>query len=264
MKTNHVRTTLKSGQPSFGTWLTLPDFVSARQMAGCGFEWLAVEMEHAPFELDLATPCFAAIADTGAVPLVRVAWNTGENIKRVLDCGAFGIIVPMVNSRAEAEQVVAHSRYHPIGSRSVGGQLHAVNFQTDPATYYARANGEVLVVIMAEHIKAVEDAEKILSVPGIDAVFIGPNDLLASMGKPPAFESPDPRFEEALAHIRTVAKKCGIASGIHVADVAAAQRRAKEGFQFISVASELGMMLSKAAEITSALGLSGRRAGAKY
>jgi 4-hydroxy-2-oxoheptanedioate aldolase len=193
-----------------------------------------------------------------------VPWNTGENIKRVLDTGAWGLVVPMVNSRAEAEAAVAAARYAPLGQRSIGGQMHAANFDTDPATYYARANDEILVVLMAEHVKAIEAADDILSVPGIDVLFIGPNDLHHSMGQPPAFESNDKEFVGAVQHILKTAKKHGVAPGIHVVDAAAAQRRIAEGFQFIAVASETGMMLSKAAEITRTLGLAKKVAGAKY
>src|SRR6516162_666452 len=256
MKTNHVRAKLKQGQPSIGTWLTLPDPLAARMMGRVGFDWLTVELEHTATNLETAATIFAILSTSGSVPLVRVPWNTGENIKRVLDTGAWGIVVPMVNSRAEAEAAVAAARYAPRGNRSIGGQLHAVNFETDPATYYARANDEILVVLMVEHVKAIEAADEILSVPGIDVVFVGPNDLHHSLGKPPSFESDDPAFTEALAHILKLARKHGVAPGIHVADAAAAQRRLAEGFQFIAVASEAGMMLSKAQEVVRSLGLS--------
>jgi 4-hydroxy-2-oxoheptanedioate aldolase len=265
MKTNPVRAKLKQGHPSIGTWLTLPDPLAARMMARVGFDWLTVELEHTPTNLETAATIFAIVSASGSVPLVRVPWNTGENIKRVLDTGAWGIVVPMVNSRAEAEAAVAAARYAPRGNRSIGGQLHAVNFETDPATYYARANDEILVVLMAEHVKAIEAADEILSVPGIDAVFIGPNDLHHSLGKPPSFESDDPAFTEALAHVLKMARKHGVAPGIHVADTAAAQRRLAEGFQFIAVASEAGMMLSKAQEVAQGLGLLAAKAPvAKY
>ena len=265
MKTNHVRAKLKQGQPSFGTWLTLPDPTAARLMTRAGFDWLTVELEHTSTNFETAATIFAIVSASGSVPLARVPWNTGENIKRVLDTGAWGIVVPMVNSRAEAEAAVAAARYAPHGNRSIGGQLHAVNFDTDPATYYRRANDEILVVLMAEHVNAVEAADQILSMPGIDVVFVGPNDLHNSLGKPPCFESDDPDFTGALAHILKMARKHGVVPGIHVADTAAAQRRAAEGFQFIAVASEAGMMLSKAQEIVRDLGLSTAKAPvAKY
>jgi 4-hydroxy-2-oxoheptanedioate aldolase len=265
MKTNHVRAKLKQGQPSMGTWLTLPDPIAARLMTRVGFDWLTVELEHTSTNFETAATIFAIVSASGSVPLARVPWNTCENIKRVLDTGAWGIVVPMVNSRAEAEAAVAAARYAPGGNRSIGGQLHAVNFETDPATYYRRANDEILVVLMAEHVKAIAAADEILSVPGIDVIFIGPNDLHNSLGKPPSFESDDPEFTDALAHILKMARKHGIAPGIHVADAAAARRRAAEGFQFIAVASEAGMMLSKAQEVAREFGLATTKAPvAKY
>ncbi len=264
MKTNHVRAKLKRGEPSVGTWLTLPDTMAARLMAQVGFDWLTVELEHSPTNFETAANSFAVIAATGPVPLARVPFNTVENIKRVLDTGAYGIVVPMVNSRAEAEAAVAAARYQPLGTRSIGGQIHAANFDTDPATYYARANEEILVVLMAEHIKAIEAADDILRLPGIDVIFIGPNDLHNSMGKPPAFESEHKEYVDAVQHILKTARKYGVAPGIHVVDAAAARRRLAEGFQFIAVASEAGMMLAKAAETAQALGLTPGKGVAKY
>jgi 4-hydroxy-2-oxoheptanedioate aldolase len=264
MRKNHVRAKLKQGEASIGSWLTLPDTVSAHLMARTGFDWLTVELEHTPITMETAAASFAIIAACGVAPLARVPINSVENIKRVLDTGGWGIVVPMVNSRAEAEAVVNAARYTPIGKRSVGGQLHAANFDTDPATYYARANEEILVVVMAEHIEAVEAADDILSVPGIDAVFIGPNDLHNSMGLAPMFDSQEKQFVDAVEHIRATAKKHGVASGIHVLDAASAKKRIDQGFQFIAVASESGMMLAKAREITSALGIGSGKQVAKY
>lgn len=264
MKTNPARAKLKRGEASVGTWLTLPDAVSARLMARVGFDWLTVELEHTPIDFETAADSFALIAGNNCVPLARVPWNTGENIKRVLDTGAYGIVVPMVNSRAEAEAAVRAARYQPMGERSIGGQLHATNFDTDPATYYARANDEILVVVMIEHVKAIAAAEEIFSVPGLDVVFIGPNDLTNSMGKKPVFESNDKEFKDAVAHVLKTAKKHGVAPGIHVLDADAAQRRIAEGFQFIAITSEAGMMLAKAGEFAKTLGLGAGKTVAKY
>jgi 4-hydroxy-2-oxoheptanedioate aldolase len=264
VKKNHVRAKLKQGQPSIGTWLTLPDVVSARLMARVGFDWLTVELEHTPVNWETAANSFAIIAASGVIPLARVPWNTGENIKRVLDNGAFGIVVPMVNSRAEAEAVVHAARYQPLGNRSIGGQLHAANFETDPATYYAKADEEILVVVMIEHVDAVEAADEILSVAGIDAVFIGPNDLLNSMGEPPSFDSQHKAFVDAVQHVLKTAQKQGVAAGMRTIDAEGARQRIAEGFQFIAVASEAGFMLSKAQEVLRALGLSAEGPIARY
>jgi 4-hydroxy-2-oxoheptanedioate aldolase len=265
MKTNIVRAKLKKGEACIGTWLTLASTSAAHLMAQVGFDWLTVEMEHSPTNMETAAASFAVIAGSNCVPLTRVAINSVENIKRALDTGAFGVIVPMVNSRAEAQAAIDAARYAPIGKRSIGGQMHAAMFGCDTATYYKKANDEILVVLMAEHVDAIERAEEIMSVPGIDVIFIGPNDLSNSMGLPPVFESDDKRFTDAVEHILKTAKKHGIAPGIHVADWQAAARRREQGFQFIAVSSETGMMLSKATESARKLGLGeGRPVLAKY
>jgi len=264
MKTNPARAKLRSGKPSIGTWLALPDAVLAGLMSTTGFEWLTVELEHSPATIETAADCFAIIAASGCVPLARVPWNSVENIKRVLDTGAWGVVVPMVNTRAEAEAVVKAARYRPIGERSVGGQLHAASFATDGGTYYAKANDEILVVVMAEHVEAIANIDDILSVPGIDAVFVGPNDLHASMGVAPAFDSDHPQFNAAIARVFASAKAHGVAPGIHVADATQAQRRRDEGWQMIAVASEVGFMLARAGEIVASLGLGSHGAMAKY
>lgn len=259
MKTNHVRAKLKRGEAAIGTWLNIPSVVSAHYMAQVGFDWLTVELEHASTSLETAAACFATIVGSNCAPLVRVPVNSTENIKRVLDNGAWGVIVPMVNTRGEAKAAIDAARFQPIGKRSIGGTLHAANFGCDTATYYKKANDEVLVVLMTETAEAIENADEILSLPGIDAVFIGPNDLHNSYGLPPAFESDDKRFNDALDHILKTAKKYGIAPGIHVANWEAAQRRKAQGFQFIAVASEAGFMLSKATEAARKLGLGADR-----
>ena len=264
MKKNLAREKLKRGEAAIGTWLVLPNVMSTQLMARAGFDWLTVELEHSPTNWETASQMFAVIAGAGGVPLCRVPWNNGENIKRALDTGAFGVIVPMVNSRAEAEAVVQAARYQPLGRRTIGGQLHATNFGTDAATYYAQANAEILVVVMAEHIQAIERAEEILSVPGIDVVFVGPNDLHNSMGRAPAFESDDRQFTEGLEHILKVARRHGVVPGIHVLNAEAAQRRLEQGFKFIAITSEAGLMLAKAAETARTLKLGQGQAAAKY
>jgi 4-hydroxy-2-oxoheptanedioate aldolase len=264
MKSNHVRAKLKRGEVSIGTWLSLPDPTAAQLMARVGFDWLTVNLEHSPIGIETMAFSFALTAANNVAPFARVTSNTGENIKRVLDNGGWGVVIPMVNTRAECQAAVMGARYAPLGDRSVGGMLHAANFDTDPATYYEKANDEIFLAVQMEHIKAVENAEEILSVPGIDAFFVGPNDLLSSMNQKPMFESDYKPFNDALKHLVEVGKKYGVAPGIHTADPAMAQRRIAQGFQFIAVASEVGMMLSKAKDIANALGLGGNKVVAKY
>jgi 4-hydroxy-2-oxoheptanedioate aldolase len=189
---------------------------------------------------------FQMIAQAGSVPLVRIPWNTGENVKRVLDLGAWGIVFPMTNSAAEAEAAVAAAKYPPRGHRSVGGSLAAMAFGAESAEYYARANDETMVIIQMEHIRAVEHADEILRVPGIDAVFIGPTDLSASMGKTPSGDAADPDVQEAIGHIRRVAAEHKVASGIHVFTPEAVMQRIQEGFRFIALGTDVRFMAGAA------------------
>ncbi len=263
MLPNHVRARLRAGEPSVGSWLAIPSPVSARFMAQLGFDWLTVDMEHQPIGIETAAQMFAAIAGRGVCPLARIPWNTAENIKRVLDCGAWGIVVPMVNTPAEAEAAVAAAKYPTIGIRSVGGSLHALNFGSDAATYYARANEETLVVLQIESPEGVENAEGIMAVPGVDAVFIGPNDLLSQMGMTPKMESDAPRFVQALEHIVRTGRRLGVAPGIHTADHEAAARRIGEGFQFVAIASDARFMLAEGAAQLSRSGWQPSRASVR-
>jgi 4-hydroxy-2-oxoheptanedioate aldolase len=254
MRANPVKKALKAGQPSVGTWLSLGSITAARYLARSGFAWLTLDMEHSLVGWETATHIFASIADAGGTPLCRVPSNRHDHIKRALDNGAHGVVVPMVNSRAEAEAAVAACRYPPAGNRSVGGGAHALNFAATPAEYYARANDEILVVLQCEHIQAVRDAEEIFSVPGIDAIFVGPNDLAASMrgkdGRPPSAEA----TLEANRHVLATCRKYGVAAGYHCTLVEETVQRIEDGWQFLAIGSELKLMLDAAASTLRGIG----------
>ena len=247
MRNNPVKAALREGKAQVGTWLSLASPLAARYMARTGFDWLTLDIEHSSVNWETAALIFGAIADAGGVPLARVPFNSLENVKRCLDNGAFGIVFPMCNSVEEAERAVSACRYPPVGERSIGGSLHAMNFGGSTAEYYRRANDEILVIVQAEHIQAVENADAIFSVPGIDGMFVGPNDLLSSMHKTPNMDSDDPEFIAALRHLREAAGRHGIAPGIHVSNPDAAKRRIEEGWRFVAVSSELGFMQQSAA-----------------
>ena len=246
MRVNHVARRLKAGEPSVGTWLSLPSPEDAEYVSKLGFDWLVVDTEHNPIDIRTLAQMFVAMSAAPVAPMVRIPWNTPENLKRVLDAGAWGVVVPMVNSREDAERAVAAARYHPAGGRSVGGGRHAMSFGTSAGDYHQHANDEVLLVAQIEHIQGVEHADEILSVPGIDACFIGPNDLAASMGLglgvPLEFDHP--RVVEAVAEVRDAARRNGVAPGIHCSNAEAINQRLAEGFQFCAMASELRYMIA--------------------
>src|SRR5947208_5020705 len=239
MRPNPVKRALREGKPAVGTWLSLGNVAAARFLARAGFDWLNVDMEHSMVGIETTAAIFGAVADAGCPIFARVPGNRHDHIKRVLDNGAHGVVVPMVNSRAEAEAAVAACLYPPKGNRSVGGSQHALNFGTTPADYYARANDELLIVLQCEHIESVRNADAIFSVPGIDAIFVGPNDLAASMrsadGKPPSGEA----TTAANKKILETCKKYGVAAGYHCSTPDEVKHRIAEGWQFLAIGSEL-------------------------
>src|SRR5580765_2505981 len=159
MRSNTVKRALREGKTSIGTWLSLGSITAARFMARAGFTWLTVDIEHSLCDWETAAHIFASVADAGCVALARVPANRHDHIKRVLDNGAHGVVVPMVNTRQEAEDAVSAMLYPPRGTRSVGGSVHALNFGATANDYYAKANDELLVILQCEHIQAVEDAD---------------------------------------------------------------------------------------------------------
>jgi 4-hydroxy-2-oxoheptanedioate aldolase len=246
VKENPVKRALRAGKPQIGTWLSLGSIAACRFMARTGFPWLTVDMEHTHPSLETAAYMFGAIADAGCVPLVRIPANKHDYIKRVLDAGAMGIVAPMVMTADEARLIVAACKYPPRGNRSIGGGMHAMNFGCVADEYYRRADDEILVVIQTEHIDAVHIADEIYAVPGIDAIFVGPNDLRYSMRKPDGTFADAETFEKTLARILEAAKRHKVPCGLHVFSAEDALRRAKQGWQFIALGSELMFMLGEA------------------
>jgi 4-hydroxy-2-oxoheptanedioate aldolase len=263
MRPNVVKRLLREGKPAVGTWLSLGSITAARFMARAGFDWLTVDIEHSLVNVETTTHMLASISDAGCVPLARVPANRHDHIKRVLDNGGYGIVVPMVMNREEATTAVSACLYPPRGNRSVGGSVHALNFAATPADYYAKVDDELLIVLQCEHIQAVRNFDSVYGIPGVDAVFVGPNDLMASMrdatGKPPSPEV----FKQALADILAACKRLKVAAGIHTFSIEEAKMRIADGWQFIAVNSELRFMTDGAKAVMSGLGRTGSE-GAKY
>lgn len=217
--------------------------VVTEYMAHTGWDWLLVDMEHNPVSFETVWQCFQAICTTDTIPMVRVAANDYTLIKRALDAGALGVVVPMINSRTEAERAIDSMKFPPMGKRSFGGG-RALLYGRD---YFAKANDEILVALMIEHIDAVQCAEEILSVGGIDMCLIGTGDLAGSMGLNVTADEPDHSLENVINGILQVCKKMKVAAGIFVDTAEEAIERIQQGFQFIPVATDAMFMRETAA-----------------
>src|SRR4029079_1165796 len=216
MRTNPVKEKLRRGEASFGTWLAFGDLYATRLLARMGFDWLTLDLDHSGIAWSQATPLFGAIADAGCTPLARVPEGNHYLIKRVLDAGAHGIVVPMVDTVEQAKVAVAAADYPPGGNRSVGGGMHSMNFGATAADYYVQANDNILVILQTESPQGVENAEAIYSLPGVDAIFVGPNDLTFQMRGPDGVDPTPDQLEAMLERILVIGKKTGTPVGLHV------------------------------------------------
>lgn len=238
---NSLKKNLKSNSLTIGSWITLGHTAIAEILARAGFDWLVVDLEHSVISIDVAGDLIRTIDLCGVVPLVRLTSNDTNQIKRVMDAGAHGIIVPMVNTPADATRAVAATRYAPAGSRGVGlarAQGYGVNFQ-DYLQW--QSNGPV-VIVQIEHKDAIDQLEDILTVPGVDGFIIGPYDLSCSMGIPGEFEHPE--FAIAMKRILSTGLRLGCPSGLHIVepDVARLRLTIAEGYRFIAYSVDMRML----------------------
>ena len=235
---NPVKNKLKRHQVSLGSWIASAHISVAEILAGAGFEWIAVDMEHSNITLAELPALFAAIENGGAAPLVRLPENDPSLARRVMDTGARGVIVPMVNTRKDAERVVEAVKYSPEGKRGVG-IARAHGYGRSFKEHVKRSNDDVLVVVQIEHIEAVKNVESIFSVPGVDAYLIGPYDMSGSLGIPGQLNHP--KVEEAKAKVLKVGKAKRIVPGIHLVHPTEAQveEALRLGYRFIALSSDI-------------------------
>ena len=229
----NLKERLKKRELTIGSWITIGHTVVAEIMAKAGYDWLTVDMEHSAITLDIAQDLIRVIDLCGVVPLVRVGENDPNLIKRVMDVGAHGVIVPMVNSKEDAEKAVASVQYPPKGFRGVG-LARAQKYGADFEGYKKWNEQESIVIVQVEHIEAVENLEDILSVGGVDGFIIGPYDLSGSLGVPGQFDHPE--VISALARVKAVVEEMNALSGFHVIppEVEAMQEKVREGYKFIA------------------------------
>lgn len=230
-------------RPSVGSWITLGHPAIAEIMADAGFDWLAIDLEHSAITIREAEDLIRTIERSGCIPLVRLSSNNRVQIKRVMDSGAHGVIVPMVNSEEEAREAVAAVKYPPVGERSFG-LARAQRYGNSFSEYIEWAAENTIVMVQIEHIAAVGCIDQILAVPGVDGYFVGPYDLSGSMGIPGQFESP--AFVKTMERIRAAGIASGKPGGRHVVtpDEKELARAFAEGETFVAYGLDV-MMLDK-------------------
>lgn len=238
MLTNVLKRKLQKQEMTIGSWITLGHTSIAEIMAKAGFEWLVVDMEHSVITLEIAQQLILAIEGCGVIPLVRIGENNANLIKRVMDAGAYGVIVPMINSKQEAEAAVRAVKYPPVGKRGVG-LARAQGYGEKFDEYAATVNDESVVIVQIEHIDGVNNLESILSVEGVDGCIIGPYDLSGSLGTPGDFEQPD-----VLAALKKVEQTCSrqkVALGIHIVqpDYRLVMEKVSKGYTFIAFSLDI-------------------------
>jgi 4-hydroxy-2-oxoheptanedioate aldolase len=246
MRPNLLKKKIADGVRCVGGWAAIPSAFSTEIYAAQGWDSVTLDMQHGSLDINDVVPMLQAINSAGdATPLVRVPWNDPAHIMRVLDAGAYGIICPMINTRAEAEALVRAGRYPPMGERSFGPFRAA---QYGGADYWQHANDEVLLFAMVETRQAVNSLEEILSVKGLNGVYVGPSDLSLSLGKTPTL---DPSDKEVLAAMDTIVKttrKKGLIAGVHCDSARTALRRYEDGFQMCTILNDVRLLAMSAAQ----------------
>lgn len=247
---NRVKEALRVGKPTVGSWIQTGNVVAAEILAAAGFDWIGIDCEHSSITADVMSDVMRSIGDR-AVPLVRVKTNAPLDIRRALDMGAGGVIVPMINSAEEAHAAVLAAKYPPEGVRGFG-YCRANGWGEQFDEYAARANDEIVVIAMLETKAGVEHADEILRVDGIDGVFIGPYDLSGSLGV--TGQTNHPLVQAACASVADSCRRSGKAAGQHIVRPTRAlvDKALAEGFTFIALGADI-VYLADGARNTRAL-----------
>ncbi|WP_153397617.1 HpcH/HpaI aldolase family protein [Ornithinicoccus halotolerans] len=241
---NPLRRRWAAGETARGAWVLAPSPYVAEALAAAGVDYVCLDMQHGMLDYVDVVPMVAAVHARGAVPIVRVPAGAPWLIGKVLDAGAGGVIVPMVETADDAAAAVAEARYAPVGRRSYGpARASVLHGTTDPAEL-----SDVVVAVMVETRRGVDRVTEIAATPGLDAVYVGPADLSISLGLPPVFEHADGEHPRALERVRAACAESGIVAGVHCPDGAAARRRLEQGFRMVNVATDLELVRAGTAE----------------
>ncbi|WP_420391267.1 HpcH/HpaI aldolase family protein [Acuticoccus sp.] len=248
---NKLKERWAEGHATINGWLSIASTFSAEIMAAQGYDSLTVDLQHGGLDYGDALPMFQAMRASGVVPLARVPWNEPGIIMKMLDAGAYGIICPMVNTRAEAEALVSAMRYPPKGTRSFGPTR--VSFAAG-ADYASGANDELLAFAMIETGEAFENVEEIAATPGLDALYIGPADLTLGVTNgrlPPGFDRQEEEMVEAIKRILAAAKSAGIRAVLHCGSAQYAANAVGWGFDMVTVSNDTRLLATSAAASVS-------------
>ncbi|MBH2862992.1 4-hydroxy-2-oxoheptanedioate aldolase [Serratia marcescens] len=245
MLTNHFKRALQEKRPQIGLWLGLCSSYSAELLAGAGFDWLLIDGEHAPNNVQTVLGQLQAVAPYPSQPVVRPPWNDAVIIKQLLDVGAQTLLIPMIQNAEQARDAVRATRYPPHGVRGVGSALARASRGNRVPDYLQQADEQMCVLVQIETREAVKNLDAILQVEGVDGVFIGPADLSADMGFAGNPQHPEVQrtIDDAIARIRAAGK----APGILMANKALAQRYLEAGALFVAVGVDT-TLLARAAE----------------
>ncbi|MGM9490708.1 HpcH/HpaI aldolase family protein [Ideonella sp. YS5] len=248
MRPNGLRTLWQQGGAAANGWLAIPNGFSAEVMAHQGWDSLTIDMQHGVVDYQAMVSMLQAISTTPTVPVVRVPWLEPGILMKTLDAGAYAVICPMVNTREDAQKLVAWTNYAPRGTRSFG-PVRATLY--GGADYPQHANDTVVRFAMIETRQALDNLDDILSVEGLDAVYIGPSDLSLSLGCRPVFDDLDPDAAQAVDHILGRAKAHGVVAGIHNGTPESALARIAKGFQFVTISSDARLIAAGAQQVIS-------------
>ena len=259
MRANTLREIWAKGEAVVNGWASIPTAFSAEVMSHQGFDSITVDMQHGVVDYQAMVNMLTAISTTKVIPLARVPWNDPAIIGKTWDAGVYGIICPMVNTPEEAERLVQASKYPPRGFRSNGPVRASLYGGTD---YWKHANDTLLCIPMIETAEAVKNIDAILSVPGVEAIYVGPADLSWSYGCfPPRLDQTDAPVVEAQKTIVKACKKHGVYAGIHCGTAAYASKMIDDGYQLVTLASDSRHLAMAAAAEINAVRKSGTKAG---
>jgi len=258
VRENTLRTIWARGEAVVNGWLSIPSAFSAEVMAHQGFDSLTVDMQHGVVDYQVAVTMLQAVSTTPVIPLARVPWNDPGRLMKILDAGVYGVICPMISTRAQAEALVAACKYPPRGYRSFGPVRASLYAGSD---YGDRADDDIVVMPMIETAEALKNLDAILSVPGVAAIYVGPADLSLALGCKPRLDQTDPPVVEAQQMIAEACKRHGVVAGIHNATAAYALRMIAAGYQFVTLASDSRFLAAKAAEEVAAVRKTGVKVG---